>query len=185
VHVRELNAATDAAVAAVPKPARTSENYDDEYIAYSNRADQVHRAALRDFQRAHLERYRDLERRYHTIRETLQAVAEKQQDPHTGKPLTAETLLRRHAASLEEFNTFGRDATMLHPLPACDAAAGLVAAAAAAAVQLPHRRSFAASAMRRTDADAPDDPAESRAVRPGTPVCFGIAPLPRRRTLLR
>ena len=39
-------------------------------------------------------------------------VAEKQVDRKTGRPLNAETLLRQRAASMEEFDTFGRAAVI-------------------------------------------------------------------------
>lgn len=72
----------------------------------------VRRATIQAFQEYHSARFAELEQRYKLIRNMLTVVAEKQKDPETGRPLDADALLRRHVASTEQFETFGREATI-------------------------------------------------------------------------
>ena len=78
---------------------------------------QERRAAARDqtaleFQEANAARFAALEERYVGIRQSLALIAEKQTDRKTGRALDADTLLRQYAASMAEFETFGRAAVI-------------------------------------------------------------------------
>lgn len=70
------------------------------------------RRAVLEFQKQNDERFKELELRYKAIREMLSVVAEKQIDRKTGRALDADTLLRQYGASMEEFNTFGRESAI-------------------------------------------------------------------------
>lgn len=61
------------------------------------------------FHEASREQYEEMRRRYDAIQEELNAIAAENLDEETGRPLTAETLLRSHRAAEERFNTFGRE----------------------------------------------------------------------------
>lgn len=63
----------------------------------------------RRFQEESRERYEEMRRRYDLIQEQLKAIAAGSLDDETGKPLTAETLLRSYHAAQERFETFGRE----------------------------------------------------------------------------
>jgi hypothetical protein len=108
----ELKVAVDTALGQVPKPANDSPDAEREQAEYRSRKEQAHRQAVADFQREHAARFAKLEHRYTTIRQTLAVAAEKQVDRKTGLPLNADNLLRAHSASMEEFNTFGRESAI-------------------------------------------------------------------------
>lgn len=76
---------------------------------FSARLAEVRKQAARSFQDEHAERFAELEGRYRAIRDALTLIAERQTDPATGRPLDAETLLRRHGISMQEFDRFGRE----------------------------------------------------------------------------
>ena len=61
------------------------------------------------FRKMHRERYEEMHRRYQGIQRHLEVLAAGRSDAETGKPLTAETLLRGYADSEERFNAFGRE----------------------------------------------------------------------------
>jgi hypothetical protein len=110
----ELRHRMEAAAARVPPTAYVS-SLDEriqaqrEYVKVQNEA---RRQAANEFQQQNAERYAGLEKRYKMIREALSVVAEKQVDRKTGRPLDADTLLRQYGASMEEFNTFGRESAI-------------------------------------------------------------------------
>jgi hypothetical protein len=121
----ELRARTDAAAKSVPgiDPTATLDERVQQQREYVRRQTEARRRATLDFQEQNAARYESLERRYNVIREALTVVAEKQSDRKTGRALDADTLLRQYGASMEEFNTFGRESAiytnyriaMLHP----------------------------------------------------------------------
>jgi hypothetical protein len=80
-----------------------------EYVVAQNEA---RRQAAFTFQSEHIDRFRALEQRHKLIREMLAVVAAKQVDRKTGRPLDADTLLRQYGASMEDFNTFGRESAI-------------------------------------------------------------------------
>jgi hypothetical protein len=110
----ELKQRLDTADALVPKPDLNVPS--DERIQlqreYAERRVAARRQAAHEFQQEHAKRYADLEERYDGIRQSLAVIAEKQVDRKTGRALTADTLLRQHAVSMEEFDTFGRAAVI-------------------------------------------------------------------------
>jgi hypothetical protein len=110
----ELKQRLDAADALLPKPDLNVPS--DERIQrqreFAERRVTTRRQAAHEFQQEHAARFAELEVRYHGIRESLTVVAEKQVDRKTGRALNAETLLRQHAVSMEEFDTFGRAAVI-------------------------------------------------------------------------
>ncbi len=55
------------------------------------------------------DRYQAMRARYDAIQVDLALVASGQFDPETGRPLTAETLLRNYSAANEKFDFFGRE----------------------------------------------------------------------------
>ena len=72
------------------------------------------RAALRvrvaqKFQEDTRERFEAMRVRFETIQVDLALVAAGQFDPETGRPLTADTLLRNYTSAMERFDTFGRE----------------------------------------------------------------------------
>lgn len=77
-----------------------------EYVAARNEA---RRQAAVAFQGEHINRFSLLEQRHKMIREMLTIIAAKQVDKKTGRALDADTLLRQYGASMEDFNTFGRE----------------------------------------------------------------------------
>jgi hypothetical protein len=79
---------------------------------YLDRRAQARRQAALEFQEANAARFAALEERYRGIRESLTLIAEKQTDRRTGRALDADTLLRQYAASMAEFETFGRAAVI-------------------------------------------------------------------------
>jgi hypothetical protein len=108
----ELKVAMDTAIGLVPRPANDTPDAEREQAEFRSRQEQARRQAVADFQRVHAARFAQLELRYKTIRQTLAVAAEKQTDRKTGLPLNADNLLRAHAASMEEFNTFGRESAI-------------------------------------------------------------------------
>jgi hypothetical protein len=72
------------------------------------------RAAMRakvakGFEEISRERFEEMRARHVGIQEDLALIAAGQTDPETGRPLTAETLLRSYSTAMERFNTFGRE----------------------------------------------------------------------------
>jgi hypothetical protein len=110
----ELRHRMESAAARVPPPGQVSSADERvqahrEFVTAQNEA---RRRAANDFQQENAGRFSALEKRYKVIRESLGVVAEKQVDRKTGRPLDADTLLRQYGASMEEFNTFGREAAI-------------------------------------------------------------------------
>ncbi len=105
----ELKVFTDQAAAGAPYTVEDNEG------AAAARRTAARRAAARDYMERNAEAFGKLEARYHAIRRSLAAVAEGQIDRKTGKPLSADTLLRAHAASMADFDTFGREAAIYAP----------------------------------------------------------------------
>jgi hypothetical protein len=79
---------------------------------FAVRQAEARREATVEFQRQHEARFADLSQRHAAIRQGLTLVAEKQVDPKTGRALDADTLLRQYGASMEQFNTFGRESAI-------------------------------------------------------------------------
>ncbi len=114
VYFGELRFQTDYAAARVPPPAfsATPDERVQQQRAHMVRQAEARRQATLDFQQEHAARFAALELRYKAIRLGLTTVAEKQTDRKTGRPMDADTLLRQHAISMEEFNTFGRESVI-------------------------------------------------------------------------
>lgn len=110
----EMRHRMDLAAANVERP--DSNVSSDERIQrqreWAAAQDEARKMAARQFQEQHIDRFRLLEQRYKMIRQTLSVVAEKQVDRKTGRALDADTLLRQYGASMEAFNTFGREAAI-------------------------------------------------------------------------
>jgi hypothetical protein len=106
----ELRNRVEAAVALLPRPDLNVSS--DERVRLQRefmvRQAEVRREATVEFQERNQARFRELERRYGSIREALTIVAEKQTDRATGRPLNADTLLRQYGAAMAEFDVFGR-----------------------------------------------------------------------------
>ena len=107
----ELKHRVQAAEAAIARPDLNAGL--DERVQrqreYMDRVAVAREAAAREFQEQHAARFAALESRHDQIRVSLGVVAEKQVDPATGRPLDADTLLRRYSASMEEFDLYGRE----------------------------------------------------------------------------
>ena len=106
----ELRQALRQAMEEVPRSPRTADpdaqiRQDQEYEALRK---QVQRQATLDFEKTHAARFTDLEKRYRAVRTALEAIAKTTRDPKTGRPLSVENLLQHHAASMAEFDGFGR-----------------------------------------------------------------------------
>jgi hypothetical protein len=110
----ELRRRIETAERLVPKPDQNVAL--DERVQrqrdFTDRRAEARRHATLEFQKEHATRFATLEQRYRGIRQSLSLIAEKQTDRRTGRPLDADTLLRQHAASMEEFATFGRTAVI-------------------------------------------------------------------------
>ena len=104
----ELKEAIDDAVAALPFV--DDSDSDNGKSQWRLRRDEARKQAVLKFQNEQGGRYDNLELRYKSLRSSLTTVAEKQTDRKTGRPLNADTLLRQYSASMEEFETFGREA---------------------------------------------------------------------------
>lgn len=110
----DLKKRVDYILDAIPKPPPylAADERLQQQRDYALQREQVRKQVTRDFQEANRERFAELARRYEEIREMLTVVADKQKDRQTGRPLTADTLLRQHALSMEEFALFGREETI-------------------------------------------------------------------------
>jgi hypothetical protein len=110
----ELRQTMETAMSLVPRPDLNVSG--DERVQvqreYAAQRTEARQRAMKEFQRHSADRFAELEQRYKAIREALTIVAEKQTDRKTGRPLDAEALLREYAASMEEFDTFGRAAVI-------------------------------------------------------------------------
>ena len=110
----EMRHRMETAAAQVPRPDPNAKG--DERVQqqrdYGDRRAEARQQATREFQQQHLERFAELEQRYKGIRQALTVVAEKQTDRKTGRALDADALLREYAASMAEFDTFGRAAVI-------------------------------------------------------------------------
>ncbi|MDP3069488.1 MAG: hypothetical protein Q8N18_04325 [Opitutaceae bacterium] len=104
-----MRIAVELAADQLPRPA---EKRGDEERQFEARRAEVKRAAALEFQRTHAERFGILEAQYRAIRDSLAILAQHQVDRRTGQPLSADTLLRVHAASMAEFETFGRTSVL-------------------------------------------------------------------------
>ena len=110
----EMRQRMDEAAALITKPPLLASpdqrvKQQREYTVAQNEA---RRKAAFAFQEEHIARFRALEQRHKLIREMLTVVAAKQVDRKTGRPLDADTLLRQYGASMEDFNTFGRESAI-------------------------------------------------------------------------
>jgi hypothetical protein len=65
--------------------------------------------AIDEFQRAHRERYDELQSRREIIKTDLTIVAQNQVDPKTGGPMTVDTMLRAFNVSMQQFAALGRE----------------------------------------------------------------------------
>jgi hypothetical protein len=106
----ELRHRIREAVTRIPRPARSGSSDEDiqreqDFLAQQAEA---RREATLSFQQEHGERYQVLEQRYKAIRAALEIIARTATDEKTGRRLDIEALLRQHAASLAEFDGFGR-----------------------------------------------------------------------------
>lgn len=110
----DLRGEIERAVSAIPQP-DTSGSPDErvqrqrEYVV---KVAEARRQSTMEFQERNADRFAALEQRHNAIRSGLTTIAEKQTDRKTGRPLNADTLLRQYAASMEEFDTFGRAAVI-------------------------------------------------------------------------
>ncbi|MBL9187587.1 MAG: hypothetical protein JNK23_08930 [Opitutaceae bacterium] len=101
----EMKLAAEFAADQLPRP---SGEEGDAARQFEARRAAARRAAAMEFQRTHAERFAALEARYRGIRDSLAALAQHQVDRKTGRPLSADTLLHAHSASMAEFEAFGR-----------------------------------------------------------------------------
>jgi hypothetical protein len=110
----ELRQRLERAAASVPRPDLNTSP--DERVQrqreFAAKVAEARRHATIEFQDQHTKRFALLEQRHNAIRQGLTVIAEKQTDRKTGRPLNADTLLRQYAASMEEFDTFGRAAVI-------------------------------------------------------------------------
>ncbi len=109
VYFTEMKILSDNAVAQVPRPESGDEAAERQFHALRAAA---HRREVQDYQQRNAERYAKLEARYNAIRESLAIIAKNQVDRKTGKPLSADTLLRTHATVMAEFDVFGRESVI-------------------------------------------------------------------------
>src|SRR5688572_31510446 len=97
----------------VPPPRISPKMSEDERVQLARKL-AADRAALRErvarsFQEDTRERFDAMRARYEEIQADLNLVAAGQFDAETGRPLTAETLLRGYHIAMERFDTFGRE----------------------------------------------------------------------------
>jgi hypothetical protein len=106
----EMRQRIESAEALVPRPDFNvpSDERVQRQREFADKRAEARQRATTAFQTEQAPRFAALYERYNVIRQTLAIVAEKQTDRKTGRPLDADTLLRQHAASMEEFDTFGR-----------------------------------------------------------------------------
>ncbi|MBL9200974.1 MAG: hypothetical protein JNL39_10735 [Opitutaceae bacterium] len=104
-----MKAFADSAAGRVYPPESDSGDAERQFQAQQAEA---RRAASLAYQREHADEFAKLHARYQAIRESLATLALNQVDRKTGKPLSADTLLRAHAASMAEFDAFGRESVI-------------------------------------------------------------------------
>lgn len=108
-HYDELREAVRVAVAQVPRPPRSddSDEQQRQEQAYRAQRQAAEFQVTQDFEHTHAARIADLTRRCLAIRTALEAIARTTLDPKTGRPINVDTLLRRHATAMDEFDLFG------------------------------------------------------------------------------
>lgn len=109
VYFTEMKAFADSAAGRVLPPESDSGDAERQFQA---RQAEARRAASIAYQRETAEEFGKLEARYRAIRESLAVLAQNQIDRKTGKPLSGDTLLRAHSASMAEFDAFGRESVI-------------------------------------------------------------------------
>jgi hypothetical protein len=102
-----------AATSLVRPPRMDSKMSEDERVQLARKL-AAERAEMRakvakGFEEASRERFEGMRIRYEAIQADLTLIATAQFDPETGRPLTAETLLRNYGSAIERFDTFGRE----------------------------------------------------------------------------
>jgi hypothetical protein len=111
--IDEFNQTMRTAANLVPIPRVSSREPEDVRIQLARKLAEDRTAmrirVARSFQEATAERFETMRVRFEAIQADLNLVAAGQFDPETGRPLTAETLLRGYSMAMERFDTFGRE----------------------------------------------------------------------------